>query len=555
MNGFELESDGCGQLLVLPKRTTAELPDYGILVVPDFKDEEDISRRSLGGEIEWLRPKPQKPAELETDDALTMCQQAVASWTDTFSFTQEIRNETGKVIQSGLRPPQLGALHATLAHWSVTDAPATVVMPTGTGKTETMLALLTATKIDRLMVVVPNAALRDQIAKKFATLGILKDAGVLASTAETPVVATMDGRPTSASEVDDIFLRSNVIVTTMQVAGQCETDVQKRMAELCSHLFIDEAHHIGARTWMEFRRQFDRKKVIQFTATPFRTDGRRVDGRFIYVYPLAKAQAEGYFKPINFRAVQGLDEAEADLEIINQVGEQLRSDLDAGCDHLVMARASNINRATALHAKYKEALGEFNPVLTHSRMNASDKASALSQLHERDSRIIVCVDMLGEGFDLPQLKISGLHDRHKSVAITLQFTGRFTRDAEGIGEATVIANIEQGDIDDALRTLYAEDADWNFLLNVLSDTKTGRQLKRAELMEGFKESLEGIPLQTLIPKMSTVVYKTNCAAWRPHEIESTMSLGTVRAGPVVNDEKRIAIFVTREEASVRVRTY
>src|SRR5690606_27451942 len=148
-------------------------------------------------------------------------------------------------------------------------------------------------------------------------------------------------------------------------------------------------------------------------------------------------------------------------------------------------RARDIRRATALHAKYQTALPEFAPVLIHSNMKASEKSEALERMRSRESRIIVCVDMLGEGFDLPQLKISGLHDRHRSVAITLQFTGRFTRDAKAIGDATVFANIEQSDVDDALRSLYAEDADWNFLLQVLSEAKTGRQLKRAEIMEGF----------------------------------------------------------------------
>ena len=455
------------------------------------------------------------------------------------------------VTQPGLRPPQLGALHAALAHWSVSTKPATIVMPTGTGKTETMLALLTAVKIERLMVVVPNAALRDQIVEKFLTLGILKAAGVLDDSAELPVVATLEHRPCSIPEIDNIFDRANVIVTTMQVAGQCNENIQERMAERCSHLFIDEAHHIAAHTWQAFKLKFDSRIVVQFTATPFRTDGKKVDGKFIYVYPLAKAQNEGYFRQIQFQAVQGLDQAKADVEIIKLVGEQLRADLNEEHDHLVMARANKIDRAIDLHKMYEERLGDFHPVLVHSQMSASKRTDAIEKLRNRDSRIIVCVDMLGEGFDLPQLKISGLHDRHKSVAVTLQFTGRFTRDSENIGDATVIANIEQSDIDDALRALYAEDADWNYLLKVLSEDKTGRQLKRAEVLEGFTGSLEGIPLHTLYPKMSTIVYRTTCDEWRPQNIDEAIPFASIQFGPVVNEEKRLAVFVTRDESYVR----
>ena len=38
---------------------------------------------------------------------------------------------------------------------------------------------------------------------------------------------------------------------------------------------MDEAHHIGARTWRQFKQFFSGKRVIQFTATPYRKEGLR----------------------------------------------------------------------------------------------------------------------------------------------------------------------------------------------------------------------------------------------------------------------------------------
>ena len=58
---------------------------------------------------------------------------------------------------------------------------------------------------------------------------------------------------------------------------------------------------------------------------------------------------------------------------------------------------------------------------------AAERRTALDTLHDRQSRVVVCVDMLGEGFDLPQLKVAAIHDLHKSLAVTLQFIGRFAR--------------------------------------------------------------------------------------------------------------------------------
>ncbi|MGH3761696.1 DEAD/DEAH box helicase family protein [Actinophytocola sp.] len=40
-----------------------------------------------------------------------------------------------------MRRPQIGALHSIVGYWSYgLEAPGIVVMPTGTGKTETMIA-------------------------------------------------------------------------------------------------------------------------------------------------------------------------------------------------------------------------------------------------------------------------------------------------------------------------------------------------------------------------------------------------------------------------------
>lgn len=62
------------------------------------------------------------------------------SWQNQFRF-QMTDPQRGLM---GLRMPQIGALHAILAHFAVglDHEPATVVLPTGTGKTETMLAAL-----------------------------------------------------------------------------------------------------------------------------------------------------------------------------------------------------------------------------------------------------------------------------------------------------------------------------------------------------------------------------------------------------------------------------
>lgn len=56
-----------------------------------------------------------------------------------------------------LRPAQLGAVHSILAHWSLSKDPATIVLPTGTGKTETMLVTTLVDRASRTLVIVPKS--------------------------------------------------------------------------------------------------------------------------------------------------------------------------------------------------------------------------------------------------------------------------------------------------------------------------------------------------------------------------------------------------------------
>jgi hypothetical protein len=102
-------------------------------------------------------------------------------WDGQFAFHTSRPNADGTVEpdKRGLRPAQIGALHAIGAHWSLYHKAATIIMPTGTGKTETMLSVLANFMRAPLLVVVPADALRSQTARKFLTFGLLRNLAVL----------------------------------------------------------------------------------------------------------------------------------------------------------------------------------------------------------------------------------------------------------------------------------------------------------------------------------------------------------------------------------------
>jgi len=552
VNGYETSLKSGETLKIISTRTATELEADLILLVPGATSPSQIAEALELGNGWWVNVLPTDIGTLDTAACSQRLAAVTTSWLGSVHLCEGHSDENGQPKRLGLRRPQIGALYAALAHATRSIDPATIVMPTGTGKTETMLALNALQRFERLLVVVPTDALREQIAGKFETFGVLHQLQCLEKSASFPLVMRLSHKPVSPAEVDKIFDSANVVVTTMQIAGRAEASVQEQMVERASALFIDEAHHIGARTWTRFRDLFvDRdppRPIFQFTATPFREDGRRVDGEFIYTYPLKKAQTEGYFKPIRFEAVFGLDQADADLAIAEKLGDVLRADLSAGLNHLAMARCQTIDRANSLHHLYSEKFPEFRPVIVHSQQSIHDRRENLAMLRRFESRIIVCVDMLGEGFDLPELKIAGLHDPHKSIAVTIQFVGRFTRQDPLLGDATVIANTGVDDIDRSLAKLYAEDADWNALVEAFSREKIGRQARRSEMFKGFVGNLNDIPLQTLVPKMNAMIYRTNCDAWEPYRVED---LDLYNPGDYLgmkfNPHQRVAVFVTRSK--------
>lgn len=473
-------------------------------LAPDGVDEISV----VDSKAKWERHPalseiPESPVDHEE-----RIEETVSSWRNAFSYLEE---DLSRQVR-GLRPSQIGAVHAVHAHWAVSRKPATIVMPTGMGKTETMLSILISERCKKLLVVVPTDALRTQIAGKFLGLGILKDFGIVSEQANYPIVGILKHRPQGIEDVDSFFARCQVIVTTMSVAGRCSQDIQKRMAEHCPYLFVDEAHHLGARTWRAFKEQFFSSSIVQFTATPFREDGKPVEGKPIFNYPLKRAQEEGYFRPIRFRPVVEFNPERRDHAIAEKAIEQLRADYQTG--HVLMARAGTIPRAEHVFSIY-EQYEEFYPVRIHTGLRKAERDRIRRRILSGKARIIVCVDMLGEGFDLPELKIAAFHDIRKSLPITLQLTGRFTRARSDLGDPTVIANIADVEVKEELRKLYAQDSDWNLLLRRAATEAIQEEFDLWEFVEGFRKFPEEIALQNVRPAMSMVAYRTRCEQWKP----------------------------------------
>jgi len=468
--------------------------------------------------------------------------EAIQSWVDNFILVKE------SSTSEGLRNPQVGAIHSILSHWTHSTEIGTVVLPTGTGKTETMLSVLISEQIEKLLVIVPTDPLRSQIANKFLTLGLLRRLGIINESTIYPVVGIIKKSFVDTTELNDFLSRCNVIVATASIISRMSPPFLTELKKSITNIFIDEAHHTEATSWNRIRDNFSDKKVIQFTATPFRNDNKKIGGKIIYNYPLRKAQLEGYFKPIHFKKIYEYSTSNKDIALAEKGIEQLRIDKQT-FQHILLARVGTKDRADLVFEIYNQYSPEFRVVKIHSGMGVREKREIQTRIVNREVDVIVCVDMLGEGFDLPNLKIAVFHDIRQSLPITLQFIGRFTRSRydEELGNATIIANLADLEVSDELDALYARDPDWNSILPLLSENRTQKEIDIYNFLQGFRDSEDfPITVQSIKPALSTVVFKNHTDSWFPTNyrkgFSNPESYEFIR--PNYNPDEKILVIVT-----------
>lgn len=473
----------------------------------------------------------------------------VDSWCDAVTIKQS------KEDSEGLRPAQFGALCAIKSHWTVSGNPATVVMPTGTGKTETMIATVVSEMVKRTLVIVPSHLLRQQTANKFLSFGILQKIGIIKDTAQYPSVTLLRSAPKTKEDLEYFVSRSNIIITTMSLLKGFKDEYFAILNNAIDAVIVDEAHHIAAKSWSSVKYKLRKVKCLQFTATPFRNDGKKMDGKIIYNFPLSLAQKQGYFQPIDFKPIWEFDPEQGDLAIATAAVEQFEKDKAAGFSHLILVRAKDKRSANRLYNEiYNAYFSAYNPVLIHSDISPKDNQKSLDDVKTGVAKIIVCVDMFGEGIDIPNLKIAAMHDKYKSLPITLQFIGRFARTAEGLGTATFITNIANDDIAESLKDLYSQDADWNTMLNDLSSKEISKELVLQDLSEGFDAPLfDGITIQQLRPKVSMTAYNVEERNWNLSSLYDLFDAD--KCYFTINNDKNVIVIVEKSEKIAEWTSY
>ena len=445
----------------------------------------------------------------------------------------------------GFRGAQLAAVHAVSAHFFNSPEPAIVTMPTGAGKTTVLMALAFVMRAERVLVLTPSRLVREQIAENFSALVDLKKIGALPLDLACPKVFATEGTIGSDEAWEDLR-QYDVVVATVPSVSPREGVIPAPPEDLFDIVLVDEAHHAPARTWSRLLDLLGSAKQVLFTATPFRRDEKEIKGKLVFTYDLRRAFHDRVFGEIAFQPVVRGTAASIDIAIAAATEAKFRSDRNAGLAHLVMVRADGLTRARELKEIYERNTG-LRLAFVNGQHSLAHVKRIVEKLKADQLDGIVCVNMFGEGFNLPNLKIAAVHSPHKSLAITLQFIGRFARTGQrNIGGATFLAEpISSGaEIDE----LYEAGAIWREIVQNLGAGRVEKEVHTREVLDSF--SIEASPdmtdfsLYTVRPYFHVKVFATPDGVDMTAEPELPEKLQVIFKG--VSDPHGAAVYLTRE---------
>jgi superfamily II DNA or RNA helicase len=448
--------------------------------------------------------------------------------------------------EAGFRSAQLGAIHSAAAHFSNRNEPGIITMPTGSGKTAVLISAAYVLRANRVLIITPSRLVREQMAEAVANLNDLTEIGALPGDHAKPRVKSTVNRVTSNDDWEEMR-NYDVVVATVQSISPGFEGIPTPPNDLFDLVLVDEAHHSPARTWQVILDHFAPAKRLLFTATPFRQDQKEIKGRFIFTYDLRNAFRDGIFGQITYQAVTPGGGESHDEAIARAAEAQLRVDTERGFNHRVMVRTDGLPRARELFDLYQQRTGLRLSIISGSSSLRSVKRT-IERLRSGELDGIICVNMLGEGFNFPSLKIAAIHAPHKSLSVTLQFVGRFARTAGvNLGPATFLA--VPSDIEIETERLYDSRAIWQDIIQNLAALRVGQEAEIREVLQSFTSTiaapdLSDISLYVLEPYYHVKVYQLESDIDVQDEMEFPKHLQVAFRG--ASPEHNAAVYITRE---------
>ncbi|WP_226701746.1 DEAD/DEAH box helicase [Priestia aryabhattai] len=377
-----------------------------------------------------------------------------------------------------LREPQIEAYEKLKEHFIERDNKehALVVLPTGTGKTGLMGIAPYNISSGRVLIITPQTVIRDSVLGSLDPLyprNFWLFTRVFESYSELPTVIEYEKVLT-----DEVIQSADIVILNVhKLQERLDSSLLKRVEpDFFDFIIIDEAHHSEATTWKKALKYFENAKVLKVTGTPFRSDGKAIEGKEVYTYGLGKAMARGYVKSLEKidyipgRVYLTLDKNSDKLYTIDQIREMGLRDEDwirrsvalstesnmsiieqsmkllsekrekTGNPHKIIAVACSIWHAEQLKDLYLEK--GYKCSIVHSELEKHEREFEFAKIESHQVEVVINVAMLGEGYDHKFLSVAALFRPYKTLLPYAQFIGRVLR---SIPEDDVNGNLSEED--------------------------------------------------------------------------------------------------------------
>ncbi|MER1652456.1 DEAD/DEAH box helicase family protein, partial [Enterobacter cloacae] len=364
-----------------------------------------------------------------------------------------------------IRTPQIEAFQALESHYqdpNKTQKEVGVILPVGCGKSGCITITPFAFKSKRTLVIAPGLNISSQLLKDFdpSNQSMFYRKCKVISDNNFPEPVEIRGDDANFSDLEE----SEVVITNIQqLQGGSENRWLKDLPnDFFDLILFDEGHHSIASSFMSLKQHFPKAYIVNYSATPLRSDGQLMAGEIVYTYPIFKAIKNGYVKRL--KAVQlnpktlkfvrddsGL-EVEITLEEVKRLGEEdpkfrrgivtsketLTTIIDASIHELtrlreetsesrikIIASALNYDHCRQVVEAYR-ARG-LRADYVHSREDSAFNQRVMNKLNQHELDVIVQVRKLGEGFDHPYLSVAAIFSIFNNLSPFVQFVGRIMR--------------------------------------------------------------------------------------------------------------------------------
>ena len=384
----------------------------------------------------------------------------LANWMRASQRLEDFFQHTPASIEhnQNLRDPQRDAYLRAASFFQDGGRKALIQIPVGCGKSGVVAILPFGIAEGRVLVIAPNLTIKKEL---FDALDIAnrqkcfwRQRHVLEDQHMTngPYVCTLDTGNLSVCD------KSHIVVTNIQQLGtNPDKWLRKFPEDFFDLIIVDEAHHGAASSWKRVFERFHNAKVANLTATPFRSDRRKLDGELIFRYPFKSASIKGYVKKLKasyvaptqltftmkgedrtytLDKVLAMKEEEwfsrgialsppCNASIVDNSLEKLELLRQTGTKHQLIAVAISINHAQQIRSLYRER--GYEAAIVHSKADKKANQEVLRDLYNGVLDCIIQVAMLGEGFDHPKLSVAAIFRPFRSLAPYIQFVGRILR--------------------------------------------------------------------------------------------------------------------------------